>query len=575
MNHAKLIIFIGCTTLLLQSCQMPPLPTGEQQPDDTDATHTETIQPPSIATTPGPTKEMAQIYEKHLGAIWPDDTGKIIGTSVDSNGVVYIVNQDGSLHAFTAYGNEIWKYEGTRTFLSPAFATSDGDSIYLIDNNKQLVAVDRNGKEKMVFDIQGRLISPPIISPNKSVYLQTIDDSKQSINVMVYHVLPDGSSHSFTLDILDDLSNGVFASNGNIYLWDWGAIKILAPTGDMIEECKNGNEETLASNILAGPDNMMLYTLSNGKLIAKKEDCTVAWQSPVGEPEHNNARFNLTYDNNTLYVAGLEGKLYAIDINTGNILWKNDADANTGDITSVVTLKGDFIYGVTSRAKIIAFDAHGKKVWQDELYGIGIPTVLQALPNDDLFIMQNNQVAVYTNDPSRQYQLSQVVPHPVNEEQARSEIVSFILDFIVKNEIGEMADYVRTSGQPWVASPPEASIIVYAPAKGNAEDSWEYLDSQNPITVWWYANNTLTEVEDKQKAIDEYQKKYIDNVSGTIFVWGSYDFGIVKISSDYRSAEIYVGASCGPVCGHGFIYKLQRSLNGKWWIYDSTHLWQS
>jgi hypothetical protein len=184
-------------------------------------------------------------------------------------------------------------------------------------------------------------------------------------------------------------------------------------------------------------------------------------------------------------------------------------------------------------------------------------------------------VLVYTFDPSVQYDFPAGAEPPSTEEQAREEIVSFVLDFIVIYEIGETADYIHTSGMPWVDSPPEANIIVYAPSLENAEHSWEYLDNENPIAVWWYADGELIEVDDKQKAIEEYHKKYIENATGSIFVWGSYDFGIVKISPAFRSAEVYIGASCGPLCGHGVMYKIQRSPSGEWWIYDSTHLWQS
>jgi hypothetical protein len=67
----------------------------------------------------------------------------------------------------------------------------------------------------------------------------------------------------------------------------------------------------------------------------------------------------------------------------------------------------------------------------------------------------------------------------------------------------------------------------------------------------------------------------MDNPASDIFAWGSYDFGIVKLSSDFLSADVYIGASCGPLCGHGVMYKIQRSPSGEWWIYDSMHLWQS
>jgi hypothetical protein len=310
--------------------------------------------------------------------------------------------------------------------------------------------------------------------------------------------------------------------------------------------------------------------------MAISPDCTALWNIPLEKKKMIGAHYQLVYDDsNVLYIGGSDGTLYALDGKSGSILWKSEAHPEIGEIVDLAILEEGLIYAVTSQGKIVAFDSQGEMKWFGELYEPGVPNGIHALPTNELVLFHGGKMLIYTHNSSMQYAFPAGAALPVSAEQARDEIVSFVLDFIVKYEIGETADYIRTSGMPWVDSPPEANIIVYAPAKQNADNSWEYLDSKNPITVWWYADNTLTEVDDKQKAIDEYQKKYIDNASGSIFVWGSYDFGIIKINPDFRSAEIYVGASCGPLCGHGFNYKLQRSPSGKWWFYDSTHLWQS
>ena len=156
---------------------------------------------------------------------------------------------------------------------------------------------------------------------------------------------------------------------------------------------------------------------------------------------------------------------------------------------------------------------------------------------------------------------------PLSEGAVKDEIISFTVDFIITNEIGEMADYIVTSGQPWVDSPPQASIIIYGPPATNSND-FSYVDIDNPIKVWWFADGQLIEADDKLKAIEQYQKEYMEDPSSDIFVWGYYTFGIVKIGPDFRSAEIQVEASCGPLCGHVVRYKIQRRSNGEWRIYD-------
>jgi hypothetical protein len=93
--------------------------------------------------------------------------------------------------------------------------------------------------------------------------------------------------------------------------------------------------------------------------------------------------------------------------------------------------------------------------------------------------------------------------------------------------------------------------------------------------VWWYTDGQLTETEDKLKSIEEYRQRYMQDAKSDIWAWGYYEFGIVSIADDLQSAKVYVGASCGPLCGHGMYYTLQRSPSGKWWITDSQNLWVS
>ena len=87
----------------------------------------------------------------------------------------------------------------------------------------------------------------------------------------------------------------------------------------------------------------------------------------------------------------------------------------------------------------------------------------------------------------------------------------------------------------------------------------------------------LQEVE-SLNVLDTFQSRYLakmKNASLDIWAWGYYEFGVVAMADDKQSAKVYVGASCGPLCGHGFYYTLQRSPSGKWWITDAEHLWQS
>lgn len=160
--------------------------------------------------------------------------------------------------------------------------------------------------------------------------------------------------------------------------------------------------------------------------------------------------------------------------------------------------------------------------------------------------------------------------------QADQELGSFMLDYIVRQEIGGTANYIETSGQPWVDAPPDANIIVWAPpADKIPSDSLDYLRTDEPLHVWWFAGHQLVEVTDKQEAIQKYRQTYMSNSSSNIWGWGYYEFGILSLSNGDRDAKVYVGVSCGPLCGNGTIYSLHRSDAGKWAITGSEMRWIS
>jgi hypothetical protein len=164
----------------------------------------------------------------------------------------------------------------------------------------------------------------------------------------------------------------------------------------------------------------------------------------------------------------------------------------------------------------------------------------------------------------------------VTKDKTEKELVSFMLDFIVQQEIGGTVNYIQSSGQPWVDAPPDANMIVWAPPdKDRAEYTINYLKSGEPIKVWWFADNQLIETAKKKESIQKYQETHMSDPESNIWAWGYYEFGVLSVSLDNREATIYVGVSCGPVCGHGVIYAVHRNNSGKWEINDSKDIWIS
>ncbi len=163
---------------------------------------------------------------------------------------------------------------------------------------------------------------------------------------------------------------------------------------------------------------------------------------------------------------------------------------------------------------------------------------------------------------------------------AEDEIVSFALDYILNAEIRDMADFInstKNSGESWVPGPPKASIIIYGPVVHDpAHPEWgPNVDEQRAIQVWWYEDDKLSEMDQKAEAISRYHEEYMKKPATGIFDWGYYVFAIDSIAEDGSQAKLYVGASCGPVCGHGVLYSIRRQGSGEWQVFDQQFLWQS
>jgi hypothetical protein len=159
-------------------------------------------------------------------------------------------------------------------------------------------------------------------------------------------------------------------------------------------------------------------------------------------------------------------------------------------------------------------------------------------------------------------------------DQAESELAAFMLDRVTRQKIGVPADLLPSNPQPWAAAPQDADIIIWAPPADRIEEnSIAYLKTDEPIKVWWYAGDQLVEVTDKPEAIAQFRQAHMSNPSSTH--WSYYEFGILSLSNGNRDAEIYLGVSCGPLCGEGVIYVVHRNDSGQWETKDIRNVWIS
>lgn len=150
-------------------------------------------------------------------------------------------------------------------------------------------------------------------------------------------------------------------------------------------------------------------------------------------------------------------------------------------------------------------------------------------------------------------------------EQVEADLALFMCDFIVDN-------YLVTQGeQTGLTASSVPGIIIWAPPGKNPHSPTEFADRYRPIRVWLSENGQLIEQSNMVMAIEAYRQTYM-NYPGSES-WAFYDFTIESISRKGQQAEVYVGASCGPMCGLGTRYTLQWTAAAGWEITGSEWVW--
>jgi hypothetical protein len=167
----------------------------------------------------------------------------------------------------------------------------------------------------------------------------------------------------------------------------------------------------------------------------------------------------------------------------------------------------------------------------------------------------------------------------VTKEDAKKELVSFMLDFIVQQKIEGPENHNQSNNPSQVNPLLDASMIVLLPPNEDFNGAgFDYLRFDEPIQVWLYDDGNLEEVNDKEAAIQKYQEVYMThnpNPGADSWFWGFYQFGIMSISRTNTKATIYLVDSFGPDTAGGLMYTVQRDELGKWSITHTELLWLS
>jgi hypothetical protein len=159
----------------------------------------------------------------------------------------------------------------------------------------------------------------------------------------------------------------------------------------------------------------------------------------------------------------------------------------------------------------------------------------------------------------------------VSRQQAEHELVTFMLDYILTQEIPNNLPYIPPEERAISGPAAIVSIIIQAPPGENPKPGENPLDLTRPVRVWLQKDNQLYEAIDITETIAQYRQDQMNiQVSQA---WGFYNFGIISISEDGQQAKVFWEVSCGIDCGHGYLHILERNAQGKWEITGSEWMW--
>lgn len=520
----------------------------------------------------------------HLGWIWDKSKEPLLNElDVASNGTIYVTDEGGTLYAISPRGKTLWSYRGDYVSASPPVVGSDG-TIYLIGAQKEeiilyykrpkekLYAISPDGKEKWRFEPERPFLTLPLAAPDGSIYIEMMANNFSKS--YIYHLTADGKG-ALLLTSEVDLSISDFGYNQELLTWSGRSDRfiILSSKNEILEHCEE-TESYPASDVILTPNNSVIYGRSKWSyspldLVFRDSNCNIIWNNKITDKQ-TSGYFPIALGNNgTVFFSGEDGVVQGFASEDGSLLWEKDFTSGSENVIYLLAGTASVNYFLSASALIGVFDNDGNLMWSQPLYEAGHPSFPRVDSSGGLTLVQNGKILAYTSNKLLSHRESSPKPAPQTKSDAEEEIVSFVLDYIVVDEIGGTADYILNTDQPWVEAPPEGNIIIYAPMKV----SGSFADIEHPFKVWLYSNEKLLDADKAE--IEKFREKYMDNPSSGLWAYGRHEFSILETSDDFMSAKIYIGVICGPRCGHGVEYLLQRSPSGEWWIIESRRTWIS
>ncbi|MBY0378756.1 MAG: outer membrane protein assembly factor BamB [Gammaproteobacteria bacterium] len=283
------------------------------------------------------TKPLATVQNPaSLKMVWKGDTGNGDGkTAIDfapalADGILYTVSQDGNLVAYdTQQGRAVWKQKSKVPLSSGA--TVGAGKLFVNDEEGELLVFNAsNGAKLLTINLPNQSFAAPAYG-HGIVVVKTVDEQMVAFNA------EDGTQ--------------MWRYEGN------------APS--MI--LQGGSSPTIDNDIVvqgSADGQVTLVTLDKGQLL---------WQRPVVQPNgvSDIARMvdidaDPVVKGNTIYVASYQGSIVALDKFKATPIWQHALSTRNN-----LALTDDVLFSTDTKGRVWAFDINtGKVLWrQNKLFG--------------------------------------------------------------------------------------------------------------------------------------------------------------------------------------------------------------
>jgi outer membrane protein assembly factor BamB len=307
-----------------------------------------------ISTADNPGTEKWRFYTDH----WLE-----AGSVINQEDVIYFADGYGYLFALNANGTEKWVFEMNGQDMGSTPALANDGTIYVGDWDDFLYAINPDGTEKWRFKTGGSISSSPAIADDGTIYFGTMRDFDKGD---IFAVNSNGTEKWRYETGYYTTSDPAIADDGTIYIGSGDSyLYAMNPNGTLKWRFKTDDE--IHGHPSIAEDGTIYIGSWDDYLYAINPNGTLKWRFHTGWGTSNSQAID---SDGTIYVGTDE--LYAIYPN-GTLKWSFNAGSNKyfGKSSPAISAEGTIYIGVDisdgNGGEILAVNQNGTELWRKRI----------------------------------------------------------------------------------------------------------------------------------------------------------------------------------------------------------------